>query len=103
METLLHIVDTLALVAMVWLLASGRLIGPPGLPGRDGKDGKDGQPGHDGQDGAPGRDGVDAPSAGAVRMVQILRDGVPYHMVPFGHPYHHEALTGKHGLSVKEL
>jgi hypothetical protein len=37
------------------------------------------------------------------RMVQILRDGVPYHMVPFGHPYHHEALTGKHGLSVKEL
>ena len=106
MDALLHVVNTLALLALVWMVASRRLIGPPGKPGLDGQPGKDGDPGLDGKpgkDGDPGRDGKDAPSSTKVRMVEILLNGVPIHCVPFGHPHHTDALTGRRGLSVKEL
>ena len=70
------------------------LDGTNGQPGRDGVDGKDGAPGKDGRDGVdgkdgqPGRDGVDAVGAQGVTaftpMVQVFRDGIPYHMAPRG-------------------
>jgi Collagen triple helix repeat (20 copies) len=136
METWLHFIDSLALLAIVWLLASRRLVGPAGAPGprglegqdgrdgrdgldgilgsdgqdgapgrdgKDGADGRDGAPGRDGKDGADGRDGMDAPvQAAGVPMVQILRNGAPYHRAPVGSPLIDEAKRGRRGLSVVE-
>lgn len=62
-ETFLHLVDSLALVAIVYLLASRRLIGLSGRDGRDGLDGRDGMRGWDGVAGVDGRDGIDAAPA----------------------------------------
>ena len=35
-------------------------------------------------------------------MVQVFRDGIPYHMTPRGSRFHELAKTGARGLSVKE-
>ena len=127
----LQLVQSLALLAIAVLLfvrkpQNGR-DGVDGKPGRDGVngtpgwDGAAGAPGPPGKDGRDGRDGVDAiaasaqptpaigspvesvPPVGKVRMVEILLNGTPWHRVPYGHPHHTEALTGRRGLSVKEL
>jgi|ERR1035437_3360526 hypothetical protein len=117
-EIWLHLFDTLALLVIVFLLASKRLIGAPGRGGRDGEPGKDGLDGRGGKDGADGKDGLSgkdgldgkdgAPGQDARQrqtapdMVQILHNGVPYHQVPIGSRFHKEALTGLRGLSVRE-
>src|ERR1017187_8363797 len=111
----MSLANVLALMLLAILAASnvsiaralylGRLQGRPGPIGMSGEDGEDGR---DGKDGAAGRDGVEgkdapvpvvmpvAPKAPTARprMVQILRNGLPWHRTEYGSVEHLEAKKG---------
>jgi hypothetical protein len=103
----LQIFQTLALVAIAYLLATRRLVGPPG---RDGEPGAPGIPGRDGADGIDGRDGTDGKDGSNAyfhhdqpEMVRLLHNGVTIHSVPVGSKHHLAALRGENGLEVEVI
>ena len=99
----LQIVQTLALVAIAFLLATRRLVGPPGRDGEHGEPGLPGRDGEGGRDGENGRDGRDATDVANHQpgMVRLFHGGIPIHTVPVGSKHHLEALRGEHGMSVE--
>ena len=105
MSIALLVVQTLALIAIVYLLAGRRLVG---AQGRDGQPGYTGTPGRNGIDGLPGRDGADGKDGTNAyfhhdqpEMVRLLHNGVPIHSVPVGSKHHLAALKGESGLEVE--
>ena len=94
MELAIQIADCLALLAIVYALYSGRLVGPRG---------KQGDPGAPGLRGEPGKS-FSAPPAtvsGSGQMVWLLMNGVRYHRAAIGSPDYEEAKRGENGLSVE--